>query len=365
MKIIFICGSLEPGKDGVEDYSRRLAATLINQGHTAILVALAESETPENKWSTQSENGISVPTLRFGKKQSWVTKKTVIEDYLLSFNPDVLSLQYVPYAFHSKGLALKLVNQLSSLKRYGDWHIMFHELWVGIELKAPLRNQVYALIQKEIIKRTIRELQPFLITTQTQLYRHLLVQMGMRVNLLPLFGNIPVSSKKNAPNSSESLIFVLFGGIHHSAKIEAFADWMKCLEKNHIKAEVHFVGSNGGELPRFEAVLRSADIFYKIHGRQDASEISRLFASSHIGITTTPYLLFEKSGSVAAMVEHGLPVLCIARDWEVTGGNEFVLPEQNVIKWHKDIQLNEVLNYPVKPHSIDDVGRRFISLINN
>ena len=32
MKIVFICGCLEPGKDGVGDYTRRLSAELIDHG---------------------------------------------------------------------------------------------------------------------------------------------------------------------------------------------------------------------------------------------------------------------------------------------------------------------------------------------
>ena len=40
MKLIFICGSLEPGRDGVGDYTRRLAGELIRQGHQIAIIAL-------------------------------------------------------------------------------------------------------------------------------------------------------------------------------------------------------------------------------------------------------------------------------------------------------------------------------------
>ena len=43
MKICFICGSLEPGKDGVGDYSRRLAGELIRLGHQASIISINDS----------------------------------------------------------------------------------------------------------------------------------------------------------------------------------------------------------------------------------------------------------------------------------------------------------------------------------
>ena len=40
MKFAFICGSLEPGRNGVGDYTRRLAGELAAQGHECLLVSL-------------------------------------------------------------------------------------------------------------------------------------------------------------------------------------------------------------------------------------------------------------------------------------------------------------------------------------
>ena len=39
MKIVFICGSAQPGKDGVGDYVRLLALSLLKMGHQAAIVA--------------------------------------------------------------------------------------------------------------------------------------------------------------------------------------------------------------------------------------------------------------------------------------------------------------------------------------
>ena len=43
MKIAFLCGSLEPGFDGVGDYVRMLASEVIVQGHQAVIVAINDT----------------------------------------------------------------------------------------------------------------------------------------------------------------------------------------------------------------------------------------------------------------------------------------------------------------------------------
>ena len=42
MRIVFICGSLEPGRDGVGDYVRHLAVAVAQQGHETAAVALRD-----------------------------------------------------------------------------------------------------------------------------------------------------------------------------------------------------------------------------------------------------------------------------------------------------------------------------------
>jgi hypothetical protein len=45
-----------------------------------------------------------------------------------------------------------------------------------------------------------------------------------------------------------------------------------------------------------------------------------------LGITTTPVLLTEKRGTVAAMIEHRLPILCVSKLWKVIGFSENYTP---------------------------------------
>ena len=40
MKILFICGTFENGKDGVGDYTKRLAKEIIDYGHSVHIIAI-------------------------------------------------------------------------------------------------------------------------------------------------------------------------------------------------------------------------------------------------------------------------------------------------------------------------------------
>jgi hypothetical protein len=43
MRIVFLCFSLEPGRDGVGDYTRALAGELIRPGHEVCAVAMLKN----------------------------------------------------------------------------------------------------------------------------------------------------------------------------------------------------------------------------------------------------------------------------------------------------------------------------------
>ena len=56
-----------------------------------------------------------------------------------------------------------------------------------------------------------------------------------------------------------------------------------------------------------------------VTGERSSKEISRILQTLDIGIATTPRQVIQKSGSVAAMLEHGLKVLVIRDDWHLRG----------------------------------------------
>jgi hypothetical protein len=64
MKIFLLCGSLEHGKDGVGDYTRRLAGELIRQGHNTAIISLNDRFIEGVVREEQESDGTNMSVLR-------------------------------------------------------------------------------------------------------------------------------------------------------------------------------------------------------------------------------------------------------------------------------------------------------------
>ena len=108
MKIVFLCGSLEPGRDGVGDYTRRLAGELLRQGQQVAVIALHDLlvNEREDPMGTQQEGKLLIPTLRLSSRLSWATRIRQASTFIKTIDPDWISLQFVPFSFHKKGYFL-------------------------------------------------------------------------------------------------------------------------------------------------------------------------------------------------------------------------------------------------------------------
>ena len=94
MKIIFLCGCLEPGRDGVGDYVRRLALELINQGHDVSAVALNDGYVEIKDSGFQQLDGVSFAVLRLPKSLSYSRRFLELEEWSEIFSPDIIMRGY-------------------------------------------------------------------------------------------------------------------------------------------------------------------------------------------------------------------------------------------------------------------------------
>ena len=322
MKIIFICGSVEYGRDGVGDYTRRLAGELISKGHEAGILALNEKYISTEINCKQKSGIYDIPVLRLSASFTYRQRLQSARLWIDEHNPEWLSLQFVPYAFHTKGMPFGLADALANMGKGRHWHIMFHELWIGMDINSSWTNYLSGLVQKYLIQSFISKLKPEVIHTQSNLYFTLLTQLGYNVHHMPLFGNIDLSDNaqidKQLPNKNISgkQSFILFGGIHAAAPVGEFAKEVAayCLE-NEVQGMLTIAGRCGEEQERWSSIWSGTGLAVQILGEQPPETISQELKSASWGIATTPLALIDKSGSVAAMMDHGLPVICVSRKW--------------------------------------------------
>ena len=339
MKILFLCGSLEPGRDGVGDYTRRLASELKRQGQQVFIISVNERNF-EKLFATEEQEteGMVISVMRISGMISYRKRFLIAEQWINTINPDWLSLQYVPFSFHPKGAHFSLGRFLRRLGFHRRWHIMFHELWTGMDKESSKKHYWLGKIHRLLIKSLIKTLNPAVIHTQTHLYLKKIATLGYKANYLPLFSNIPFFEPEGISkaddkdiNHEKKLLFVLFGGIHHNAPVAQLAIDLVHYEKaNKIRILLIIIGRNGPMQKQWTSIWALNGLELVLMGEQSPMTISKVLHSASIGISTTPIQLVEKSGSVAAMREHQLPVLCVSRTWKARGIKNLELPESIV-----------------------------------
>jgi hypothetical protein len=357
MKILFLCGSIEPGQDGVGDYTIRLALELVSFGHEITIISLYDKFI--NNVTNSSGEGFA--SIRLPYSMDEAERFNEVVENISSFNPEWISLQFVIFSYHPKGLPFQLPSKMKALLANRKVHIMFHELWVAMDNASSFKLKFLGWLQKKIIQKTIQAINPRVIHTHTKLYQWQLKEVRVESTLLPLFGNIPVVSV-DQQHDNTFIKVVVFGTIHFGAPLELFAnEFHEYLKDKKKIAEVIFVGRCGAYQESWIRAFQKEGIKVNVLGEQTVEQISKLLLSAGIGITSTPFLLTEKSGTVAAMLEHELQVICVAREWTVSGFEPNYLITDGIFNYKKGSLSDFFNNKSVKnSQNIHSITRQFI-----
>ena len=359
MKIIFLCGSLEPGRDGVGDYSQKLADEFKMQGHKVAVIALNDKYIKDNKQETNSESRCS---LRLSSKIPWKNRIEITSKFVESFDPDYLSLQYVPYSFHKKGLPFGLVKHLNKLSEGRLWHIMFHETWVGIKDESPLSHSLYKFFQKRIAKSLITSLNPKLISTSNRLYQLVLKEIGINATILTLFSNISLLPIDNQFISSvykqleinedcveQHTLVGIFGSIYTTKELHSIIDGeiTRAVESKKKLNIIIFgrLANNKNLIGLQEILMNRIKIIYL--GELSEDHISSVLQILDIGLSSTPEEYISKSGVYAAMKLHNIRVIASSSmripkyEIEIKKFNEY-LEQRECYKWSANYIAKEL-----------------------
>jgi hypothetical protein len=311
LRLLFICGSLESGKDGVGDYTIRIAEELAQRGCYVSVIAMYDRYIDHITLYTQTVNLTSINCLRIPHKISIKEKFKALLAFVHQHNPEWISLQYVPFSFHDKGIPFRLSYYLKQLNKQVQWHIMFHELWIGTHGARDLKTILWRRLQKLIIKRLIFQLQPQLITTTIKKYLQLINVQNAK--LLPLFGNIPLVMKEESDIRPDLIKVVIYGSV--TSCLDEFRKqilWLKKLSLQlNRKISFVFIGNNGINKCRAEGIIKNefGASSQKSIGFVSKDTVSCHLTTADLGISRADYTYLGKSGTTISMLEHGLPVL--------------------------------------------------------
>jgi glycosyltransferase involved in cell wall biosynthesis len=316
--VAFLCGGLQPGVDGVGDFSRSLAREVRALGRNASLVAWRDEHVCGFR---RVAEGVQ-QELRFGA--DYEAERTL-------GNPDVrlVSLQFVPFSFDPKGLPSRAAAELLRFAPGARWHVMVHEPWSDGGRGGRLRRWAVQSLQRFSTRLMLRRLRPLRVHTSNARYAELLKGIGFDADILRIFGAIPLVGRRDSEvfrslmpdvdgkdDPRPVLRLGVFGTLHPEWNPERKLEdlkWAASLAGRRL--ELVGVGGWGvaGETVwnRLEMVLGVKGVHL---GRRAGEVVSDVLSNLDLALTSTPWEIVEKSSAVAAMLEHGVPVVVTRGD---------------------------------------------------
>jgi len=317
MRITFLCAGAEPRGDGVGDYTRALAGQLEESGHATRILALND----------RSGGSDGLAERRFSASVPWDARVGLAAEAVRDFDPDLVSVQLVPYGFHPKGLCFQTARGLRSIIGGRRTQLMLHELWIGEAEEYGWKDRVIGRVQKHLVLDLVRQLRPAVVHTSNPVYRALLHRNEVAADELPLFGNVPISDdsdrgwlvkRLSSEQRSNLLLLGLFGTIHPQWSAERLLAGCAAGGRKPVILSIGRIGDPGAEILRHTQERHGVRCMEL--GEQPSNRISQFLHEVDLGVATSPWALIGKSGTVAAMLEHGLPVVATREDWKLRVG---------------------------------------------
>ena len=322
MKICFISGPSRPYQCGISDYVRLLTDEFKLNGHKINLA------------SVESTNGLSI---------------------ILKDQPayDLYSLQYAPYSFSSKGIIGKPLIDLGKTLHDRKVHVNFHEIWIGDYSNAPVKEKLIGWLQKIEIRMFLKITRPALLTCSNAAALDRLKRRGFPAKFLYLFGNIPYSANSKLTTKGQTLKVAFFGTPYADFPYDILGKFFSSLSNTSgKKLKIILIGRQREDAgaDHLYSMCKKNKFIIERTGELSTNLISEKLQDCTVGVSTTPFDVIGKSGTTAAMLEHGLPVL--AYDDGDTPQESLFIPDpfkDQIFLINKDSSLEKLIQYIEKP----------------
>ena len=252
---------------------------------------------------------------------------------LRDWQPDWVSIVIIVYNYNPKGIMIRELLLLPGLLADYPLHVQLHELWIGGSKHTwSFKDFLVGAVQRAILLMLLRRLSPAVLHTHIPYYQKLLRQGGITAGLFPLsIGNIPVSDRtaqhwlfpvihqNGGPDLSvhraDWWLIGMFGGVagdwpdaDATRTLTFIAEIAARARRQVIIASIGRAGDHGqGRIERWRDQF--PQIKFIVLGPKPENEVSQFFNSIDFGLTSYPVVVLGKSGSAAAMLEHGLPII--------------------------------------------------------
>jgi hypothetical protein len=191
-------------------------------------------------------------------------------------------------------------------------HLNFHEIWVGAYPRANWMERGIGWLQKNFILYFIKKCKPAWITSSNAAALDRLKVAGIPARFLYLFGNIPYSKTFKVSPDTDMMKVSFFGTLYDDFPYHKLGDFLSILSKiSGKKLEIILIGRQREDAgsDHLYSMCKKNEFVIERTGELSTNLISGKLQECSLGVSTTPYDVIGKSGSTAAMFEHGLPVL--------------------------------------------------------
>lgn len=309
MRLVFVTGCLEPGRDGVGDYVRMLARECVRLGHAVALVSLAERQ----RVAEPAAEDAGARILRLTLAEAGDGE--AVREWVTAFAPEAASLHTVPYSFHPRGFfAPKVPLLAAALAPAQRRHIFFHELWIGMARGARWKDRVSGWWQRRAVAALLREVSPQVVHTSNGYYRAALATLGREARVLPVFGSVPWLGASIRPAllaeiPADALVCGMFGSLHPNWESDAFlADFAALARREGRPAVLAAAGGLRHGMDFFNRLKArwAGQVTFVALGEHPVEQLAEIFARFDFAVSASPWTLINKSASAAGLREHGL-----------------------------------------------------------
>lgn len=313
-RIAVVTADLTPGSGGIADHSRVIAGALRAGGAEAALLSLAD----------RAADLDSPAERRLPAALPWPRRIDLARRFLDARGTGGAILQLGPYLYDPKGLLQRVAEPLSAVLAGRRLAVVLHETWVGELAMHRWRDRLIGRLQRRGLEGLLRRLAPAGTFVSLPLYREQLARRGVAAALLPLPGNLPVAPTPAGAWLAERFaaagldlgdpalaVAGIFGGHWPRWSPEpALGRFVAAALAAGRRPVLLLIGRHGSPPARLEAWRRRHPRLAVVEtGERPAAQLSGTVNSVHCALAVTPWELAGKSGSLAALLEHGVPTL--------------------------------------------------------
>jgi hypothetical protein len=333
VRIAFAIGGAEPGRDGIGDYTRRLAGELVGRGVEACVVALNDTSARTQAVEMQRGDARDVPVLRLPASLDWDARIAAADAWLAERKVDRLVFCFASTQYERRGMMRRPAPGLLRLAQGRRPAAILHETWLGDEDGASIKHRLLGLLQRRSIVDFLRALAPAPFYATNHLYRLALERHGLAAQVLPLFGNMPPAGPHDgepwfwaalreqgvgvdADSRGRFWLMGWFGSIYHGTPFEElFAPLAAAARETRRRIVMLSIGRQGegaDDWERWRATYGQRADFAAL-GERPPQQVAEALAGLDFGVAASPLAMIGKSGTAAAFVELGLPTV-VSRD---------------------------------------------------